>query len=52
MVASKLMVEQALEACQKAHGMDTVCMRNFNAAGADIDGELGEGIFLKPTLSL
>ena len=40
--ASKLMVEQALEDYEKAHGLESVCLRYFNAAGADIDGELGE----------
>jgi UDP-glucose 4-epimerase len=39
---SKLMVEQALEDYEKAHGLESVCLRYFNAAGADIDGELGE----------
>ncbi|MBT4862015.1 MAG: UDP-glucose 4-epimerase GalE [Gammaproteobacteria bacterium] len=39
---SKLMVEQALEDYEKAHGLQSVCLRYFNAAGADPDGELGE----------
>jgi UDP-glucose 4-epimerase len=39
---SKLMVEQALEDYEIAHGLESVCLRYFNAAGADIDGELGE----------
>ena len=39
---SKLMVEQALESYEIAHGLQSVCLRYFNAAGADIDGELGE----------
>jgi UDP-glucose 4-epimerase len=39
---SKLMVEQALEDYELAHGLESVCLRYFNAAGADIDGELGE----------
>ena len=39
---SKLMVEQALEDFEAAHGVQSVCLRYFNAAGADPDGELGE----------
>ena len=39
---SKLMVERALEDYEKAHGLQSVCLRYFNAAGADPDGELGE----------
>jgi UDP-glucose 4-epimerase len=39
---SKLMVEQALDDYEKAHGLQSVCLRYFNAAGADPDGELGE----------
>jgi UDP-glucose 4-epimerase len=39
---SKLMVEQALEDYDKAYGLKSVCLRYFNAAGADPDGELGE----------
>ena len=39
---SKLMVEQALEDYEKAYGLQAVCLRYFNAAGADPDGELGE----------
>ncbi len=39
---SKLMVEQALENYEIAHGLQSVCLRYFNAAGADVDGELGE----------
>ncbi len=39
---SKLMVEQALEDFEAAHGLQSVCLRYFNAAGADPDGELGE----------
>jgi UDP-glucose 4-epimerase len=39
---SKLMVEQALEDFETAHGLQSVCLRYFNAAGADPDGELGE----------
>lgn len=39
---SKWMVEQILEDFERAHGLKSVCLRYFNAAGADADGELGE----------
>jgi UDP-glucose 4-epimerase len=39
---SKLMVELALEDYDEAYGLKSVCLRYFNAAGADPDGELGE----------
>jgi UDP-glucose 4-epimerase len=39
---SKLMVEQILEDYDHAYGLKSVCLRYFNAAGADPDGELGE----------
>lgn len=39
---SKLMVEQVLADCDKDYGLQSVCLRYFNAAGADPDGELGE----------
>ena len=39
---SKLMVEQMLEDYERAYGLRSVCLRYFNAAGADPDGELGE----------
>ncbi|MBT4519449.1 MAG: UDP-glucose 4-epimerase GalE [Halieaceae bacterium] len=39
---SKLMVEQVLQDFDHAHGLKSVCLRYFNAAGADPDGELGE----------
>jgi UDP-glucose 4-epimerase len=39
---SKLMVEQILEDYDSAYGLKATCMRYFNAAGADPDGELGE----------
>ena len=39
---SKLMVEQALEACDRAHGLRSVSLRYFNAAGADPSGRNGE----------
>lgn len=39
---SKLMVEQALADYEHAYGLQSVCLRYFNAAGADPEGELGE----------
>jgi UDP-glucose 4-epimerase len=39
---SKLMIEQVLEDYDKAYGLRATCLRYFNAAGADPDGELGE----------
>ena len=39
---SKYMVELALQDYEKAFGLRSVCLRYFNAAGADPDGELGE----------
>jgi UDP-glucose 4-epimerase len=39
---TKLMVEQALADYDKAYGMKSVCLRYFNAAGADPDSQLGE----------
>jgi len=39
---TKLMVEQILADFEKAYGLGAVCLRYFNAAGADPDGELGE----------
>jgi len=39
---SKLMVEQALADYDSAYGLKSVCLRYFNAAGADPQGELGE----------
>lgn len=40
--ASKLMVERMLSDFGKAHGLAWAALRYFNAAGADLDGELGE----------
>ena len=40
--ASKLMVEQILQAYAAAYGLKYAALRYFNAAGADPDGELGE----------
>jgi len=39
---SKLMVEHMLEDYDRAYGLKSTCLRYFNAAGADPDGELGE----------
>lgn len=40
--ASKLMVEQILQDYASAYGLNSVCLRYFNACGADPEGELGE----------
>jgi UDP-arabinose 4-epimerase len=40
--ASKLMVERLLADFGSAHGLRSVALRYFNAAGADPDGEIGE----------
>ena len=39
---SKLMVEHILEDYDTAYGLKSTCLRYFNAAGADPEGELGE----------
>ena len=39
---TKLMMEQILEDYNKAYGIEYCCLRYFNAAGADPDGETGE----------
>lgn len=39
---SKLMIEQVLADFAQAYGMQSVCLRYFNAAGAHPDGLLGE----------
>lgn len=39
---SKWFVEQMLEDYDRAHDLKSVCLRYFNAAGADTEGELGE----------
>ena len=39
---SKLMVEQILKDYDKAYSIRHVCLRYFNAAGADPEGEIGE----------
>ncbi len=40
--ASKLFVENVLEAYSRAYGLRSICLRYFNAAGADESGEIGE----------
>jgi UDP-glucose 4-epimerase len=39
---TKLMVEQVLADYERAYGLHSVCLRYFNAAGADPQGQLGE----------
>lgn len=39
---TKLAVERMLDAYGSAYGLRSVCLRYFNAAGCDPDGELGE----------
>ena len=39
---TKLMMEQALRDYHEAYGIKYCCLRYFNAAGADPDGEIGE----------
>jgi len=39
---SKWMIEQMLDDYDNAYGLKSVCLRYFNAAGADVGGELGE----------
>lgn len=40
--ASKLMVERVLQDFDRAHGLRSVVLRYFNAAGADPSGRIGE----------
>ncbi len=40
--ATKLAVERALPHFERAHGIHSIALRYFNAAGADPDGEIGE----------
>ena len=40
--ASKLMIERMLQDFDTAHGLRSISLRYFNAAGADPDGEIGE----------
>jgi len=39
---TKLAIEKMLLWCEKAYGIKYVCLRYFNAAGACIDGSIGE----------
>jgi UDP-glucose 4-epimerase len=39
---TKLAVERMLEGYDRAHGIKSVCLRYFNASGADPSGEIGE----------
>lgn len=39
---SKLMIEKVLSWCDTAHGIKSVSIRYFNAAGAALDGSVGE----------
>ena len=39
---SKLMIEKLMKWYQKAHGLSCVALRYFNAAGASLDGLIGE----------
>lgn len=48
--ASKLMIERILTDFDHAYGMGSVCLRYCNAAGADIDGEIGEDHAPEPHL--
>jgi UDP-glucose 4-epimerase len=40
--AGKLTVERILSDCDTAHGLKSICLRYFNAAGADASGRIGE----------
>lgn len=39
---TKLIFEKFLRMCDQAYGMRSICLRYFNAAGADINNDLGE----------
>lgn len=39
---TKLFLENVLQWYDRAHGLRAICLRYFNAAGADPEGELGE----------
>jgi UDP-glucose-4-epimerase GalE len=39
---TKLAIERALPHYERAYGIHSICLRYFNAAGADPEGELGE----------
>jgi len=40
--STKLMVERMIQDFGRAHGLRAICLRYFNAAGADPEGEIGE----------
>lgn len=40
--ATKIAVERMLADCDAAHGLKSVCLRYFNAAGAHENGQMGE----------
>ena len=40
--AGKLAVEKLLADCDRAYGLKSICLRYFNAAGADASGTIGE----------
>jgi UDP-glucose-4-epimerase GalE len=48
--ASKLAVERVLRDLNSAHGSSSICLRYFNVAGADPDGEIGEAHDPEPHL--
>ena len=39
---TKLAIERMIDAFETAHGLKSVCLRYFNACGADPDGDTGE----------
>ena len=39
---TKMTVERMLSDCDTAHGIKSICLRYFNAAGADENGRIGE----------
>jgi UDP-glucose 4-epimerase len=47
---TKLAIEQALPHLRRAAGIEAICLRYFNAAGADPEGELGEDHTPEPHL--
>jgi UDP-glucose 4-epimerase len=47
---TKLIIEMLLKDFEVAHGLKSVCLRYFNAAGAHPSGELGESHFPEPHL--
>jgi UDP-glucose-4-epimerase GalE len=48
--SSKLMVERMLADLGHAHGLQSITLRYFNAAGADLDGDIGEAHDPEPHL--